>query len=241
MPGSWSLSFAAPMFLTPYSLHVFADFLPAFRCEAVPDGLSLLFAALVRPWDAFLRVFIVSFGCAAVGEVEGQVCQVPDADVVYPFEEDLLVEFIKPEDLVNDFLQVILAQAFAGMVFLVSALPIGVLVAVGHDACLLAVVAAAFLAADLRGEAGDIVTRDRVPPAVLRCTLPILLSPRLLFRIPVPVVFKRGAVREFEDHHPGLWNRNPFDTLREDVLVKFRDAEHFGTFLFQDAFADRSA
>lgn len=34
-PGLWLLSFAVPMFLNPYSLHVFTEFRPAIWHEAV--------------------------------------------------------------------------------------------------------------------------------------------------------------------------------------------------------------
>lgn len=113
MPVWWLLSFVAPFFLTPYSLHGFDHFLSALRREALPDGFGLLFAALVRPRDAFLLKLIVAFGGTAVGEVEDQVRQVPDADVVYPFEKDFFVKFVEPENLSDDFFEMIFAQSLA--------------------------------------------------------------------------------------------------------------------------------
>ena len=241
MPGLWLLSFAVPMFLTPYPLYVFADFLPALRCEAVPDRLGPLFPALVRPRDAFLAELVVAFGGAAVLEMEGQVRQASDGDVVDSFEEYALVELIDAKDLCDDFLQMVLAQAFAGMIFLVGAFPVGVPVTIGHDACLLPVVAAAFLAAYFRGEAGDVVPRDWMPPSVLRCALPVLICPGFLFGVPIPVVLQRGSVGEFEDHGSGFRNGDLLDSLGEDVLVKFQYAEHLGAFRFQDILADDAA
>lgn len=120
----------------------------------------------LRVWNAFLAVGVFAFGGRTVCEVEGKTRSIPDGNVINPAKKDLLVKLIDFKNIAYELLQMVLAQALAGMALFLSAFPVGVFVSVCHDDCLLPVIAATVFTADLCGEAGFPLFDCRMYPTI---------------------------------------------------------------------------
>ncbi len=93
--------------------------------------------------------------------VYGVSCEAADGfgdDEIDLLKEDVFVKFIEAQDFINGFLKMIFSQTLAGMIFLVSAVPVGVFMSVCHSCGLLPVIAAAVFTADFCSKTGYVIS-----------------------------------------------------------------------------------
>ncbi len=187
----------------------------------------------ICPRRSFLLEGVFPFGCAVICKIEGQVRTVTDSNAADSFKKNVLVKFIKTENLGGHVPQIIIPQSFDRAAVSFGTSPIATLRAVHHSADLLAEVAAAVFAFDFRGKAGDVVPCGSVFPAVIRGTLSTFFRPAFFLGISAPMVGKLCAVREIKNQYTRLRHGNLRHLFGKDILVKFGNAENFCTFLYE--------
>lgn len=184
----FGLSFAVPKLLTPYLLDFHAHSLAAFRrpffLHYLPHMFLMFFGTLVTGAAVFP---FPDFGMPVLKE-EGEILAVPNIDVVDFLKEYILVKCLESEGFGGQLTEPVVTESFDHTAVLVSTSPVGKFCTASTRRSGFAEVAAAMLAFDPGGKAGDVISGDGMVPAVIGSPLSAFICPTFLLGVSVPMV-----------------------------------------------------